>query len=356
MLKMATCCATLTELPPPPPGRTGWPWTEETTQFPGTMPDGSPWPRFSVVTPSYNQGQFIEETIRSVLLQGYPNLEHIVIDGGSSDQSVKIIKKYEPWLTYWVSEKDRGQSHAINKGMARATGEIVAWLNSDDLYLPLTLSRVANAWETGKTHWLVGKIIVGKSLGSPETRTLLSSSRSFLEIAAFWLVRERNLQTLIQPEVFVSRQAWQAVDGVFEKLHLAMDYHLWTKMVAMGYVPTILPEEIAFFRIHSNQKTGPATRDWPLKVMAERVWGLYDALRLARKVKSQSPDIDEIASLLERKAGGYSRILDASYRSRSWFKLLEVALLNAIFRPNTTLRWTPRNVIKHHILSKFGNF
>ncbi|MBI1792664.1 MAG: glycosyltransferase [Chloroflexi bacterium] len=135
--------STLSELPPPPPGKTGWPWTEETPQLPDIMPNGSPWPRISIVTPSYNQGQFIEETIRSVLLQGYPNLEYIIIDGGSTDNSVEIIKKYAPWLAYWVSEKDRGQSHAINKGFERSTGEIMAWLNSDDILLWGALGNAA---------------------------------------------------------------------------------------------------------------------------------------------------------------------------------------------------------------------
>src|SRR5689334_6100335 len=119
-------CPRLTGLPPPPPGRTDWPWTVETPQLPALRPDGSAWPRISIVTPSYNQGQFIEETIRSVLLQGYPDLEYIVIDGGSSDDSPAIIAKYAPWLTHWVSEPDRGQAHAINKGLVHATGVIGA--------------------------------------------------------------------------------------------------------------------------------------------------------------------------------------------------------------------------------------
>ena len=106
---------TLQDLPTPPEDKTGWPWTEQTEVFPDKMPDGSDWPRISIVTPSYNQGQFIEETIRSILLQGYPNLEYIIIDGGSNDNSVEIIKKYEHYLSYWISESDRGQSHAINK-------------------------------------------------------------------------------------------------------------------------------------------------------------------------------------------------------------------------------------------------
>src|SRR5690242_14163903 len=121
-------CPTLAKLPPPPPAKTGWPWTIDTSPLAPTRPDGSPWPRISIVTPSYNQGQFIEETIRSVLLQGYPDLEYFIIDGGSTDQSVEIIKQYEPWLTYWVSEKDSGQPHAISKGLAISSGDIFQFM------------------------------------------------------------------------------------------------------------------------------------------------------------------------------------------------------------------------------------
>ena len=128
-------CPALKELPPPPPGKTGWPWTEEAPQLPDMMLGGSPWPRVSIVTPSYNQGEFIEETIRSVLLQGYPNLEYIIIDGGSTDRTLEIIHKYERGLAYWTSEPDRGQSDAINKGFQRATGEFIGWLCSDDVLL-----------------------------------------------------------------------------------------------------------------------------------------------------------------------------------------------------------------------------
>jgi len=133
----------LSSLPPPPDGYTGWPWTEETPPLPPIMLDGKPWPKISIVTPSYNQGQFIEETIRSILLQNYPNLEYIIIDGASTDNSVDIIKKYERWITYWVTEKDRGQAQAINKGIYRASGDIFNWINSDDLLLPKVLRLVA---------------------------------------------------------------------------------------------------------------------------------------------------------------------------------------------------------------------
>src|SRR5437870_1420981 len=152
-------CPTLNELPSPPPDKTGWPWTAETPPLPPARPDGSAWPRISIVTPSYNQGQFIEETIRSVLLQGYPDLEYTIIDGGSTDQSIEIIKKHEPWLTYWVSEQDRGQAHAINKGLSRSTGEIFQWINSDDVLLSGALFELAAAYSG---HAVAAPILAGR--------------------------------------------------------------------------------------------------------------------------------------------------------------------------------------------------
>lgn len=114
--------ASLRDLPPPPPGKTGWPWTEESEPLAAQMPDGRPWPRITVVTPSFNQGQFLEATIRSVLLQRYPELEYFVLDGGSTDGSVDTIRRYAPWLSHWVSEPDGGQSAAINRGLERGSG------------------------------------------------------------------------------------------------------------------------------------------------------------------------------------------------------------------------------------------
>lgn len=131
----------LNKIPRPESSKTGWPWTEETD--PSLYKSYQTYPKISIVMPTYNQGQFIEEAIRSLLLQNYPNLEFIVMDGGSNDNTVEIVKKYEPWITYWESCKDKGQSHAINKGLARCTGEWFNWLNSDDYLLPEALFAFA---------------------------------------------------------------------------------------------------------------------------------------------------------------------------------------------------------------------
>jgi glycosyltransferase involved in cell wall biosynthesis len=127
----------------------------ESPLVPQEMPGGLPWPRISIVTPSYNQGHFLEETIRSILLQNYPNLEYFVVDGGSSDQSLEIIERYSPWLSGWISESDRGQSHAINKGFERCSGNLITFQNSDDFYLPGAFEDAARHWAADRAVGLV---------------------------------------------------------------------------------------------------------------------------------------------------------------------------------------------------------
>ncbi|GIV76552.1 MAG: hypothetical protein KatS3mg050_0946 [Litorilinea sp.] len=216
-------CPTLAELPPPPPGKTGWPWTEESPQLPDTLPDGSPWPRISIVTPSYNQGRFIEETIRSVLLQGYPDLEYIIIDGGSTDESVEVIRKYEPWLAYWVSEPDRGQSHAINKGFGKARGEIIAWLNSDDVYLPGTFGKVVSQFNREQTAGLIYARARICDQNRFPTGQLVGRKFSIDQ-----LFEGRN--PVAQPSAFFRHDCFRRVSGLNENFHFAMDHDLWIRM------------------------------------------------------------------------------------------------------------------------------
>ena len=128
---------------------------EANLPLPGTLPGGRPWPKISVITPSFNQGRYIAETIESVLNQDYPNVEHIIIDGGSSDDTMQVVERYRQHLAHVVSEADRGQYDAINQGFALSTGDIMAWLNADDVYLPGTLPLVAKIFEIfPQINWL----------------------------------------------------------------------------------------------------------------------------------------------------------------------------------------------------------
>jgi glycosyltransferase involved in cell wall biosynthesis len=235
-------------LPTPLYGKIGWPWTEETTPLPPTMPDGRPWPRISIVTPSYNQGQFIEETIRSVLLQGYPNLEYIIIDGGSTDDSVEIIKKYEPWLTYWISEPDRGQSHAINKGIRQATSDILLWLNSDDLCLPGSFQLVANAYQANpNTALVIGQayLIDADGLTVGELRSQFTSWEDLI-------TNPRNV--IRQVSTFFSRRLFDELGLIDESLHIALDTELLIRFTKF-YQPLILDEYLTAYRTHSGAKS-----------------------------------------------------------------------------------------------------
>lgn len=238
---------TLKDLPPAPPGKTGWPWTEQSPPLPERMPDGSEWPRISIVTPSYNQGQFIEETIRSILLQGYPNLDYIIIDGGSTDNSIEIIKKYAPWLSYWTSEKDGGQSEAINKGFARSTGQIMGWVNSDDLLVSSTLYKLACVYKPGLSWWHGGAIHMLAD------RTLKKYRRFIFKINQNYLLHTR----LIIPQIstFWSRDLWEKSGAYISLLNMAMDYELWLRFSKYS-TATLLDEILGIFRTHDDAKTG----------------------------------------------------------------------------------------------------
>lgn len=247
-------CPTLADLLPPPSGKSGWPWTDETLPLPYAMPDGSPWPKISIVTPSFNQGQYIEETIRSVLLQGYPNLEYIIIDGGSTDGSVDIIKKYEPWLTYWVSEPDRGQSHAINKGWEKTTGDIIAYLNSDDFYVENSLVKVASHYKKNKKI----SAVIGRlwNVNQEGNKTNLSGIPylPFKTLGDLSLY-DPDLWFLPQASAFWFNSVLE-ISGkwVREDLHFTMDRELFYRTCKLGEV-VVLDEPLAFFRYHVQNKS-----------------------------------------------------------------------------------------------------
>ncbi len=239
-------CPTLGELPPPPHGRHGWPWTEESDPLAPSL-EGEVWPRISIVTPSYNQGEFIEETIRAILLQGYPNIEYIIVDGGSIDNTTEIIKKYESHIAYWVSEKDRGQSHAINKGFERTTGEIYFWINSDDFPAKNTFGFIANAFRQEPDV----DVIYGDNCDVDQHSRPLQLTK-FSEFSTGELIARNRIG---QAETYFRSSTWKKYGLVNESLHFIMDYELWIRWALENVRFRHCPRVLAYFRIHEKSKT-----------------------------------------------------------------------------------------------------
>lgn len=203
-------------------------------------------PKISIVTPSFNQGQFLEETIRSVLDQNYPNLEYMVIDGGSTDQSVEIIRKFAPQLSYWESEKDRGQVHAINKGLARATGDIFAYLNSDDVYRPGTFATVADYFaQHPTTEWVCGDTeMFGEGHATEVVRTVVPQSAAHCLSWAY---------TAPQPGHFWKRKLMGA--GFDEAWRYDFDHDFYVRLLLAGHQCEHIPVTLAGYRLHAASKT-----------------------------------------------------------------------------------------------------
>jgi glycosyltransferase involved in cell wall biosynthesis len=239
----------LEALPPPPAGRTGWPWTEA-----APVPDASRrWPRLSVVTPSFNQGRYLEQAIRSVLLQNYPDLEYIVMDGGSSDESRAIIEKYRPWLAAAVSEADAGQADALNKGFSRATGTVHAYLNSDDFYAPGAFMAVAEHLPTPPARCLIAGACDIVDEAGQRLHTHRGSIGGFEDVADLWGVWYRD-GYLPQPAVFWSGPA-PLVTRFRTDLHYVMDYELWGRLLQAGSTVVAVPLTLAAFRTYPSQKS-----------------------------------------------------------------------------------------------------
>jgi glycosyltransferase involved in cell wall biosynthesis len=245
----------LADLPSPPPARKkGWPWTEESSPLPKRMPDGAEWPRISIVTPSFNQGKFVEETLRSVLLQNYPNLEYIVIDGASTDDSVQIIRKYEPFLDFFVSEPDQGHADAVNKGLRRATGSILAFINSDDFYLPGALASVARQFQGGKPADLIYggcRFVDQASREFIDHKADISSLDEILDYKNVW----RANREIVQPETFWRKSIFEKTGAFNTRIPFSFCYEYWCRMLIAGAVFRRMDEDLACFRFHPAQKS-----------------------------------------------------------------------------------------------------
>jgi glycosyltransferase involved in cell wall biosynthesis len=246
----------------------------------------------SIITPSFNQAKYLEQTIQSVLTQDYPAIEYIVIDGASTDGSVEIVEKYAHKLAYWISEKDHGQAEAINKGFARASGDVVAWLNSDDYYLPDTISAAVKVIEENPDAVLV----YGNMLAVDE------QGRTFNTLKYKPLILEDLLcfQIIGQPAVFMRRSALQKTDGLNPSFHFLLDHLLWIQLAQHGEI------------LHVDQTWSAARYHAEAKNRAKAADFGREAFRILELVK-QDKTLGPILAKVHRRARASAHRVDARY-------------------------------------------
>ena len=249
-------------------------------------------PLVSIVTPSFHQARYLEQTMRSVLEQDYPRIEYLVIDGASKDGSVDIIKKYEGKLAYWVSEKDTGQAEAINKGLSRATGEIVAWLNSDDYYLPGAVSSAVKIFEANPEVALVYGDMLAVDENGRTTNVMKYTQLSLADLLCF--------QIIGQPSVFFRREALQKAGLLDTAFHFLLDHHLWIRIAQQGSILHV-PQVWSAARYHAEAKNVAKAAEFG-----------REAFRILEWAKGQ-PGLMETLSGVERRARASANRVDARY-------------------------------------------
>lgn len=248
--------------------------------------------RVSIVTPSFNQAAFLEQTMRSVLDQDYSNLEYLVIDGGSTDGSVDVIQKYADRLAYWTSECDRGQADAINKGLARVSGDIVAWLNSDDCYLPGTIRSVVQAFENHPEAGLIYGDVVAVDSENRRLNTIRYGNYGLEGLLKFNIIG--------QPSVFMRRSVQTRAGMLDPTFHYQLDHHLWIR-VAMLSDTWYVPEAWSTARFHAEAKN-----------IAQAAAFGNEAYRIIEWMQTQ-PDLQEDYKRLRRQ------IWAGAHRFNGWY-------------------------------------
>jgi GT2 family glycosyltransferase len=249
-------------------------------------------PLVSIITPSYNQALYLEQTIQSVLGQDYPRIEYIVVDGASTDNSFEIIKKYNERLAYWISEKDSGQAEAINKGFGRARGEILAWLNSDDYYVPDTISAVVGCFEENPDVVMVYGDMLAVD-GNGQTINILKYKQLSLEDLLCF-------QIIGQPSVFFRRSALEETGILDPSFHFMLDHHLWIRLAQQGRILHV-PQVWSAARYHAQAKNRARAAEFG-----------REAFRVLDWAKTQ-PGLAQVISGLERRALASAHRYDARY-------------------------------------------
>jgi len=270
-------------LPKPPADKSGWPWAEESQQLPETMPDGRSWPKISVVTPLYNQEQFIEETIRSVLLQGYPDYEYIIVNDGSTDGSLSVVEKYLPWLTC-ITQENADHAAALNRGFRLVKGELIGWQSSDDWYGPNNFREGA----LGAAQYPEYEVYNGTARGFQETN-----------FAPPWLfeVCEEFSQSGLLERVCVMNQSMLFRRTIFERglflkedLRYAPDIDFFWRLSLEGFRYKLLPAMVGYYRQQAAAKSTRYTLRSDLETFGILRWLCRDkrlSPELRREVRSR---------------------------------------------------------------------
>lgn len=277
-------------------------------------------PLVSVITPSYNQARFLEYTIQSVIQQDYPNIEYLVVDGGSSDGSLEIIKKYADHIAWWVSERDSGQAEAINKGINRSTGEIVAWLNSDDIFLPGTISQAVGILQSHpEAGFVYGNAITIDAQGRP---------LNGLRFADWGLTDLVSFRIICQPAVVIRREPYQQAGGLDLDYHFMLDHRLWIKIARNHPL------------FHVDQSWAAARHHEAAKNVSQAEGFARETMRLLEWMESQ-PDLQHIIET------NHNKVMAGAYRLNARYLLdggLYGAALSSYWR---AFRAQPGYALKH---------
>lgn len=297
-------CPSLIELPPPPDSMTVWPWTRGSRALPETMADGRPWPLISLVTPAYNQGTFIEQAIRSVLLQGYPRIELIVVDGGSADSTVPVLERYGPWLKHWMSRKDSGPASALNEGFRFAAGDIYGFLNADDFLLEGCLETVATEFMAHPEADVVsGHGYFAKPSGDLGLPTY-SDPWSFTRF-------RYGACVLMQPATFFRREMFERVHGFRERPSTVWDMELWADMAEAGARFRSVNAFMAAFRLHGGSITGGSEH---------RDRRISDSIEVMERLRGRPENQVDRALRLVHRVLKFSRHPHRTIRQRIFFR------------------------------------
>jgi len=286
-------------------------------------------PLVSIVTPSFNQAWFLRDTIRSVIQQDYPNIEYLIVNGGSKDGSVEIIQEYAGRVAWWVSEKDKGQAEAINKGMARANGEIVAWLNSDDLYLPGAVNQAVIALEENPQAGMV--------FGNAITINIEGRLLNLLTFPDWGLKDFLGFRIICQPAVFMRRTLYEQVRGLDLNYHYMLDHHLWIRLASLAPVKHI-PAIWAAARHHAGAKNVAQAEGFGRETMRLLAW-MQTQVELVPMIEQNRRQVFAGAHRLNArylldgsqpgpalKAYGHALKLDPGYTLHHWHRMVYALL------------------------------